>query len=76
MARHVDALTAATLKNLREQWWDTEFSTFLQDTLRPRPGNRILDVGCGEGTAELSLGRLRVSQRQSSPRMDTRRLQH
>ncbi len=22
MARHVDALTAATLKNLREQWWD------------------------------------------------------
>ena len=62
MARHVDALTAATLKNLREQWWDTEFSTFLQDTLRPRPGNRILDVGCGEGTAELSLGRLRVSQ--------------
>jgi ubiquinone/menaquinone biosynthesis C-methylase UbiE len=62
MARHVDALTSATLKNLREQWWDTEFSAFLQDTLRPRPGNRILDVGCGEGTAELSLGRLRISQ--------------
>lgn len=62
MARHVDALTAATLKNLREQWWDTEFSGFLQETLRPRPGNRILDVGCGEGTAEMTLGRLRVSQ--------------
>jgi len=62
MARHVDALTSATLKNLREQWWDTEFSGFLQETLRPRPGNRILDVGCGEGTAELSLGRLRISQ--------------
>jgi SAM-dependent methyltransferase len=62
MSRHVDALTAPTLKHLREQWWDTEFSTFLQDTLRPRPGNRILDVGCGEGTAELSLGRLRISQ--------------
>jgi len=62
MARHVDALTSATLKNLREQWWDSEFSTFLQETLRPRPGNRILDVGCGEGTAEMSLGRLRVSQ--------------
>ncbi len=62
MARHVDALTSATLKNLREQWWDSEFSGFLQETLRPRPGNRILDVGCGEGTAELSLGRLRVSQ--------------
>jgi SAM-dependent methyltransferase len=62
MARHVDALTSPTLKNLREQWWDSEFSSFLQDTLRPRPGNRILDVGCGEGTAEMSLGRLRVSQ--------------
>jgi ubiquinone/menaquinone biosynthesis C-methylase UbiE len=62
MARHVDALTSATLKNLREQWWDSEFSGFLQETLRPRPGNRILDVGCGEGTAELSLGRLRISQ--------------
>ena len=62
MARHVDALTAATLKDLREQWWDAEFSEFLQDTLRPRPGTRILDVGCGSGTAELALGRLRVSQ--------------
>ena len=62
MARHVDALTSATLKNLREQWWDSEFSGFLQETLRPRPGNRILDVGCGQGTAEMSLGRLRVSQ--------------
>ena len=60
MARQIDALTSATLKNLREQWWDTEFSTFLQDTLRPKPGTRILDVGCGEGTAELTLGRLRV----------------
>lgn len=62
MARLVDVLTSATLKNLREQWWDTEFSTFLQDTLKPRPGNRILDVGCGEGTAEVSLSRLRISQ--------------
>jgi SAM-dependent methyltransferase len=62
MARHVDALTAATLRDLREQWWDAEFSEFLQDTLRPRPGTRILDVGCGNGTAELALGRLRVSQ--------------
>ena len=62
MARHVDALTAATLKNLREQWWDFQFSEFLHDTLRPRPGTRILDVGCGEGTAELTLARLRISQ--------------
>ncbi len=62
MTPHVDALTAATLKNLREQWWNDDFSTFLRDALRPRPGNRILDVGCGEGTAEVSLGRLRISQ--------------
>ena len=62
MARHIDALTAATLKDLREQWWDAEFSEFLQETLRPRPGTRILDVGCGNGMAELALGRLRVSQ--------------
>ena len=62
MTRHVDALMSSTLKNLREQWWNTDFSEFLQETLKPRPGNRILDVGCGEGTAEMSLGRLRVSQ--------------
>ena len=62
MARQVDALIAATLKNVREQWWDATFSEFLQVTLRPRPGNRILDVGSGEGTAELSLGRMQVSQ--------------
>src|SRR3954454_5211883 len=62
MPRHVDALTSATLMHLRERWWDSDFSDFLRDTLRPRPGTRILDVGCGEGTAELSLGRLQVSQ--------------
>lgn len=62
MPRHVDALTSPTLKHLRERWWDSDFSEFLRETLRPRPGTRILDVGCGEGTAELSLGRLQVSQ--------------
>ena len=63
MARQVDALIAATLKNVREQWWDAAFSEFLQETLRPRPGNRILDVGSGEGTAELSLGRQKLRAR-------------
>jgi SAM-dependent methyltransferase len=62
MQRHVDALTAPTLKHLREHWWDSDFSEFLRETLRPRPGTRILDVGCGDGTAELSLGRLQISQ--------------
>lgn len=62
MARHIDALVSPTLKNLRERWWDPDFSEFLSETLRPRPGRRILDVGSGEGTAELSLGRLQISQ--------------
>ena len=62
MPRHIDALTSPTLKHIRERWWDSDFSEFLAETLRPRPGRRILDVGCGEGTAELSLGRLQISQ--------------
>ena len=62
MPRHLDALTSSTLKNLRAQWWDAQFSEFLHETLKPRPGTRILDVGCGDGTAEVSLGRSRISQ--------------
>jgi SAM-dependent methyltransferase len=58
----IDGLTSPTLKHLREHWWDDEFTEFLAETLRPRPGNRILDVGCGEGLAEVSLGRLQISQ--------------
>jgi len=58
----IDALTSPTLKHLRARWWNDDFTEFLAETLRPRPGNRILDVGCGEGTAELRLGRLHVSQ--------------
>jgi SAM-dependent methyltransferase len=58
----VDALSSSTLKHLREQWWDDEFTEFLVETLRPRPGNRILDVGCGEGLAEVAIGRLHISQ--------------
>jgi SAM-dependent methyltransferase len=58
----IDALTSPTLKHLRERWWNDDFTEFLAETLRPRPGNRILDVGCGEGTAEVRIGRLHVSQ--------------
>jgi SAM-dependent methyltransferase len=58
----VDALTSPTLKHLREQWWDDDFTAFLAETLRPRAGNRILDVGCGQGGAEVRLGRLQISQ--------------
>ena len=58
----IDSLTSPTLKHLRERWWNDEFTEFLVETLRPRPGNRILDVGCGEGLAEVSIGRLQLSQ--------------
>lgn len=62
MSRELDALTSSTLKHLREHWWDDAFTVFLEETLKPRPGKRILDVGCGTGTAEISLARLRLSQ--------------
>lgn len=62
MPRELDALTSLTLKHLREQWWKRPFTEFLVDTLRPRAGERILDVGCGTGIAEVSLSRLRLSQ--------------
>ncbi len=58
----IDILTSSTLKHLREYWWNDEFTGFLRETLRPRPGNRILDVGCGTGTAEISIARLHLSQ--------------
>ena len=62
MAASIDALTSPTLKHLREAWWDETFTAFLAETLKPRPGNRILDVGCGEGQAEVAIGRLQISQ--------------
>lgn len=62
MNREVDALTSATLKHLRNRWWDDEFTAFVKDTVQPRAGQRILDVGCGTGMAEIKLSRLRLSQ--------------
>jgi ubiquinone/menaquinone biosynthesis C-methylase UbiE len=58
----LDSFTSPTLKHLRERWWDRAFTEFLAETLRPRPGNRILDVGCGEGLAQVSIGHLQISQ--------------
>jgi ubiquinone/menaquinone biosynthesis C-methylase UbiE len=62
MSRDIDALTSTTLKHLRERWWDADFTEFLRETLRPKPGDCILDVGCGVGTGEMRLGQLRISQ--------------
>src|SRR5262245_55114113 len=62
MTRDVDAFTSATLKHLRERWWAEAFTTFVRDTVQPRAGKRILDVGCGTGTAEVNLSRLRLTQ--------------
>jgi SAM-dependent methyltransferase len=62
MAAAIDALTSPTLKHLREAWWDDAFTEFLAETLAPRPGKRILDVGCGEGLGEVTIGRLHISQ--------------
>jgi SAM-dependent methyltransferase len=64
MAHAIDSLVSPTLKHLREQWWDDDFTEFLTETLRPRSGNRILDVGCGAGEAEVSIGHQHVSQLQ------------
>lgn len=62
MTRGLDVLTSSTLKHLRDRWWDEAFTSFLEEMLRPKAGKRILDVGCGNGTAEASLARLRLSQ--------------
>src|SRR6185436_9384980 len=62
VSRDIDALTSSTLKHLRERWWSAEFTEFLRETLVPHAGDRILDVGCGVGTAEVALGQLRISQ--------------
>lgn len=62
MARDVDVLSAPTLKHLRERWWDDAFTAFVKDTVQPRAGRRILDLGCGTGTAEVRLSRLQLTQ--------------
>jgi len=35
---------------VRDDWWDEAFTSFLVERLRPRAGNRILDVDAEVGT--------------------------
>lgn len=58
MTRDIDVLTSPALTHLRDRWWDAAFTEFVRDTLRPQPGERVLEVGCGAGIAELMLGLL------------------
>jgi SAM-dependent methyltransferase len=58
MTRDIDLLTSPALTHLRDRWWDASFTAFVRDTLRPRPGERVLEVGCGAGIADLMLGLL------------------
>jgi ubiquinone/menaquinone biosynthesis C-methylase UbiE len=60
--REVDVLSAPTLKHLRDRWWDESFTAFVKDTVQPKAGRRILDLGCGTGTAEVQLSRLHLTQ--------------
>jgi SAM-dependent methyltransferase len=58
MTRDIDLLTSPALTHLRDRWWDASFTAFVRDTLRPRPGEHVLEVGCGTGIADLMLGLL------------------
>jgi SAM-dependent methyltransferase len=58
MTRDIDLLTSPALTHLRDRWWDASFTAFVRDTLRPRPGEHVLEVGCGAGIADLMLGLL------------------
>jgi SAM-dependent methyltransferase len=58
MTRDIDLLISPALTHLRDRWWDAAFTEFVRDTLRPQPGERVLEIGCGPGIPELMLGLL------------------
>jgi SAM-dependent methyltransferase len=58
VARDIDILTAPGLKHLRDRWWDGAFDAFVTDTVQPRPGDWVLEVGAGAGLTDVTLGLL------------------
>jgi SAM-dependent methyltransferase len=58
VARDIDILTAPGLKHLRDRWWDGAFDAFVTDTLQPRAGDWVLEVGAGTGLTDVTLGLL------------------
>lgn len=56
LPRDIDALVSPSLKHVRDRWWDARFTAFLEETLQPRTGKRVLDVGCGTGLAAVYPG--------------------
>jgi SAM-dependent methyltransferase len=55
VTRDIDILTAPGLKHLRDRWWDAAFDAFVIETLQPRPGEWVLEVGAGTGLADLTV---------------------
>jgi ubiquinone/menaquinone biosynthesis C-methylase UbiE len=61
VTRDIDILTSPGLKHLRDRWWDAAFDGFVIDTLQPRPGDWVLEVGAGAGLADLTLRLLQAN---------------
>lgn len=55
MSRDIDALTSYTLKHLRDRWWTTRWTHWVQSHLRCDPGERLIHVGCGNGEIDIAL---------------------
>ncbi len=63
VARDIDILTAPGLKHLRDRWWDAAFDQFISETLQPRAGEWVLEVGAAAGLADLTLALLEPGAR-------------
>ncbi len=62
MAAAIDALTSPTLKHSARGVVGRRVHRVSRGDAEAAAGNRILDVGCGEGLGEVAIGRLHISQ--------------